>query len=122
MTDLSYPSFPVRPLLAIGLALLGLGAAAIALNRSGPDAAACATAAARVMAARDATIGAMERAGAASVPACRGLTPGQYAGAVDRADLIDYGAGLPAAPLPAQLPPPAYRARRARSELQPPHP
>jgi len=117
MTDLSYPGFPVRPLLGVGLALLGLGAAAIAVNRSGPDAAACAAAATRVMAARDATVAAMDRAGAASIPACRGLTPSEFASAVDRANLIEYGTGLPTTPLPAQLPPPAYRARRARSEL-----
>jgi len=119
MTYLSYPTFPLRPLLAVGVVLLGLGAAAIAYNESGPDLRGCTVAAARVMVARDGTIAGMEAAGPGLVPACGDLTRAQYAGALDRAYLIDYGKGLPRTPLPAQLPPPAYRALRARSALRP---
>ncbi len=72
MTDLTYPSFPRRTLVAIGVALVALSAVAIVVNRSGPDARGCAAAAAHVMAARNYSIDAMTRIGPDRVPPVTG--------------------------------------------------
>jgi len=94
VTELTYPAFPRKALLALGAAVLALSAVAVVVNRSGPDANGCAVAVARVMTARNYSIAAMKRIGAERVPDCRGLTQGEFGDAVGRAYQIEFGKRL----------------------------
>ena len=115
-TELSYPAFPKRALVAGGIALLVLMAVAFVVNRSGPSVARCARAAEHVMVARQYSVATMELAGQGSVPACRGLSDGQYVQALLDTYQIEYGKVLAKVPANYAVPPPAYRARSALSE------
>jgi hypothetical protein len=115
MTDLSYPAFPRRLFLAAGLVVLGLMAAAVVVNGSGPSVRACAHAAARVMASRNYSVAMMELAGAGSVPTCRGLSADQYGQALLDTYRIQYGRLLARSPVSYDVPPPAYKAASANS-------
>jgi hypothetical protein len=95
VTELTYPAFPRKALLALGAALVALCGVAVAVNQSGPDARGCAVAAARLMTARNYSITAMNRIGAERVPACRRLTAAEFATAVGRAYQIEFGRRLP---------------------------
>jgi hypothetical protein len=118
VTDLTYPSFPRRALVAIGAALVALCAVAIVVNRSGPDARTCAAAAEHVMAARNYSIDAMTRIGPGPVPDCHGLTAGQYGQAVADAYLIEYGRRLPSTSISGDAPPASFRALSAQAAFQ----
>lgn len=115
MTELTYPSIPRRVIAALGAALAALCAAAIVVNLSGPDVRGCAAAAGRVMAARNYSIDAMRRIGPGRLPACRGLTAGEYRQAVADAYVIEYGRRLPSVPLSRDMPPPSFRALSAQT-------
>jgi hypothetical protein len=117
MTDLRYPAFPVRALLAACAALIALMAVAVIVNRSGPSVGACKRAAERVMVARDYSAEAMELAGQRSVPACRGVSAGQYVQAVLDAYRTEYWRPLARSPADEAIPPPSYKARSAGSEF-----
>ena len=117
MTDLTYPVFPRRALVAIGAALFALCVVAIVINRSGPDMRKCAAAAEHVMAARNYSIDAMTRIGSNRVPACHGLTAGQYGEAVANAYLIEYGAAADTS-ISRDIPPASFRARSALAASQ----
>jgi hypothetical protein len=114
VTELTYPSFPRRALAAFGAVLAALSAVAIVVNKSGPDVRGCAAAAERVMAARNYSVGAMRRIGPGRVPACRGLSAGEYGQAVAYAYVIEYR-GLPDTSISRDMPPPWFRALSAQS-------
>jgi hypothetical protein len=114
-TELRYPAFPKRALMAGAAALLALMAVAFVVNRSGPSVPACARAAEHVMVARQYSVGTMERAGPGSVPACRRLSEAQYVQALLDTYQIEYGSLLAKAPNNFAVPPPSYRARSALS-------
>jgi hypothetical protein len=116
MTELRYPAFPKRALLAVGTALLALMAVAFIVNRSGPSVPACARAAERVMVARQYSLSMMELAGRGSVPACRRLSDAQYVQALLDTYQIEYGRLLAKVPNNYAVPPPSYKARSALSE------
>jgi hypothetical protein len=118
VTDLTYPSFPRKALVAVGAALFALCAVAIVVNRSGPDMRKCAAAVEHVMAARNYSIDAMTRIGPSRVPACHGLTDGQYGQAVADAYLIEYGRRLPSTSISRDIPPASFRARSALAASQ----
>lgn len=115
MTELTYPRFPVRALVAIAVALAALVPVAIALNAGGPSERACAIAAERIMAARGYPVALMELTGPGAVRACHGLSRQQYAQSLLATYLIEYGKHLPSVPLPREVPPPAFKALSARS-------
>jgi hypothetical protein len=115
VTELTYPAFPKRALVAAGAALVVLCAVAVVVNRSGPDVRACTGAAARMMSARNYSVAAMTRLGPGRVPACRGLSAGQYARAVGDAYAADYARTLPRAPASAEGPSPSFRALSAQT-------
>lgn len=116
MTELTFPAFPARALATAGAVLLALVAAAVAVNGSGPDLAACARAAAQVMSARGYSVGMMELAGPGAVGACRGLSSGQYAQALLQTYQIQYGGRLARTPVSDNMPPPSYKSLSAISE------
>lgn len=116
--ELAYPSFPWRPLLAAGAAVLALAMAAIALNGHRPDVRGCAIAAARVMAVHDYSPGLLRMTGQRAIPACRSLTSGQFEQALSDTYLIEFGGRLPSTPAFGDLPPPAFRASSARAALR----
>ena len=118
MTDLTYPSFPRKALVAVAAALFALCAVAIVVNRSGPDVRMCAAAAEHVMAARNYSIDEMTRIGPSRLPACHGLTAGQYGDAVADAYLIEYGRRLPSTSISRDIPPASFRARSALAASQ----
>ena len=91
-------------------------AVAFVVNRSEPTVQACARAAERVMVARQYSVGMMELAGRRSVPACRGLSYGQYVQALLDTYQIEYGRLLAKVPNNYAVPPPSYKARSALSE------
>jgi hypothetical protein len=115
-TELRYPAFPKRALVAGGTALLALMAVAFVVNRSSPSVQACAHAAERVMVARQFSVDMMELAGRGSVGACRGLSEAQYVQALLDTYQIEYGRLLAKVPSNYAVPPPSYRARSAMSE------
>ena len=56
--------------------------------------------------------------GPGSVPACRGLTAGQFADAVVIAYQAEYGRFLPQVPITHSLPPASYQALSAQDEVR----
>jgi hypothetical protein len=116
MTELRYPAFPKRALVAGGTVLVALMVGALLFNRSGPTVPACARAAERVMVARQYSVSMMELAGQRSVPACRGLPDAQYVQALLDTYQIEYGGLLAKVPNNYAVPPPSYKARSALSE------
>ncbi len=117
MTELTYPAFPRKALVAIGAALVALCAVALVINGSGPDERGCAIAAERVMAARNYSVFTMSRMGPDRLPACRGLTAGQYGQAVADGYRLEYGGRLPSASIARNVPPPSFRALSAQTAL-----
>jgi hypothetical protein len=115
VTELTYPAFPRKALVALGAALVALCAVAMVVNRSGPDERGCAVAAAHVMTARNYSIAAMKRIGADRVANCRGLTGGQFGRAVASAYAIEFSRRLPDASNSRDMPPASFRARSARA-------
>jgi hypothetical protein len=115
MSELTYPGFPRRAFAAFGAVLAALCAAAIVVNKSGPDVPGCAAAAERVMAARNLSVGATARLGPGRLPACRGLSAAEYRQAVADAYVIAYRHRLPDVPVSRDIPPPSFRALSARS-------
>lgn len=117
MSELSYPSFPLRAFVVMGALLAVFLAAAIVVNFSGgPRLRDCAVAAERVMVARGDSVDMMELAGPGAVRACHGLTTRQYAQALQRTYRIEYGGRLPKQPLSHDVPPSAYKALSAHSQ------
>jgi len=114
VTEATYPRFPVRGYAIAGLVALALAAGAIVVNESGPDVRRCAVAAEHAMAAHDYSVGAMRADGPGRLPACHGLSAGQYGQAVLDGYELEYRGILPRSPVPRDLPPPAYKARSAR--------
>jgi hypothetical protein len=115
VTELSYPAFPRKALLALGAAVITLCGVAVAVNQSGPDVRGCVVAAARVMTARTYSIAAMNRVGSERIPACRGLTADQFATAVERAYRIEFGQRLPDTSNSGNIPLVAFRAKSAQA-------
>ncbi len=118
MNELTYPSFPKRAFAVAGAVVLVLIAAAIVVNESGPSVPGCARAARHVMTRRDYSLDRMRLNGPGSVPACRGLTAGQFADAVVIAYQAEYGRFLPRVPITRDLPPPSYKALSAQDEAR----
>jgi hypothetical protein len=115
VTELNYPAFPRKAILAIGAALVPLCAVGVVVNQSGPDARGCAVAIARVMTARNYSIAAMKRQGPGQVPRCGGLTAAQFSSAVERAYQIEFGGQLPDAANSRDVPPASFRAKSAQA-------
>ena len=115
MTELTYPAFPRKALVALGAALATLGAVAVVINQSGPDARACSVAAAHVMTARNYSVAAMKRQGSEHVPHCRGLSAAQFGSAVERAYRIEFARRLPDASISRDIPPASFRAKSAQA-------
>ena len=115
MTELTYPAFPRKALVAFGAAIAALGAVAVVVNQSGPDARACAVGAARVMTARNYSIAAMKRQGAEHVPHCQGLTAAEFGSAVQHAYQIEFGRRLPDVSSSRNMPPASFRAKSAQA-------
>ncbi len=99
MTELTYPSFPKRAFAVAG---------AVVLVR----------AARHVMVRRDYSPDDMQLNGPGSVPACRGLTAGQFQAAVVIAYQAEYGRFRPRMSLTHNLPPPSYKALSAQDEAR----
>jgi hypothetical protein len=115
VTELTYPTFPRKALIALGAALTALGAVAVVINQNGPDARACSVAAAHVMTARNYSIAAMERQGSEHVPHCRGLSAAQFGPAVEHAYQIEFARRLPDASISRDIPPASFRAKSAQA-------
>jgi hypothetical protein len=118
MSELTYPSFPKRAFAVAGAVVLVLIVAAIVANESGPSVPGCARAARHVMATQSYSPDLMELNGPGSVPACRGLTAGQFADAVAIAYQAEYGRFLPRVSITHSLPPPSYKALSAQDEAR----
>jgi hypothetical protein len=118
MSELTYPSFPKRTFALVGAVVLVLIVAAIVRNESGPTVPGCAMAARHMMASRNYSPDLMERNGPGSVPACRGLSAGQFADAIVIAYQAEYGRFLSRVPISRSLPPPSYRALSAQDEAR----
>jgi hypothetical protein len=118
VAELTYPSFPVRALVALAAALVVLVPVAIAQNESGPSEHGCAVAAEHVMVAQGYTAAMMALIGTGPVRACRGLSRQQYAQALLDTYQIEYGRFLSRQPMPRDMPPPAVKARSARAGAQ----
>ena len=118
MTELTYPSFPKRAFAVAGAVVLVLIAAAIVANETGPSVQGCARAARHVMVRRDYSPDDMQLNGPGSVPACRGLTAGQFQAAVVIAYQAEYGRFRPRMSLTHNLPPPSYKALSAQDEAR----
>ncbi len=118
MTELTYPSFPKRVFAVAGAVVLAAIIAAIVSNESGPTVPGCARAARHVMARHDYSPDLMRLDGPASVPACRGLSAGQFADAVVIAYQAEYGRFLARVPITHSLPPPSYKALSAQDEAR----
>jgi hypothetical protein len=116
MTELSYPTFPRRLFVAAGVLVLALMAAAVVVNRSGPNVRACARAAEHVMAHQNYSVVMMELIGKGSVPVCRGLSADQYSQALLDTYRIEYGGLLARSPVNYAVPPPSVKAASAMSE------
>jgi hypothetical protein len=116
LTELSYPAFPRRMFVAAGVVVLALMAAAVVVNRSGPNVRACARAAEHVMADQNYSVAMMELIGKGSVPACRGLSADQYSRALLDTYRIEYGGLLAKSPVNYAVPPPSVKAASANSE------
>jgi len=115
VTELSYPAFPRKALVALGAALAALCGAAVVVNQSGPDPRACAVGAAHVMTARNYSIAEMKRQGTEHVPHCRGLTAAQFGSAVEHAYQIEFARRLPHASSSRNMPPASFRAKSAQA-------
>jgi len=118
MTELTYPSFPRRVFAVGGAVVLAAIVAAIVGNESGPTVPGCASAARLVMARHDYSPDLMRLDGPGSVPACRGLTAGQFTDAVVIAYQAEYGRFLPRVPITHNLPPASYKALSAQDEAR----
>jgi hypothetical protein len=115
VTELNYPAFPRKALVTLGAAVAALGAVAVVVNHSGPDARACGVAAAHVMTARNYSVAAMKRQGAEHVPHCRGLTAAEFGSAVEHAYQIEFGRRLPGGSISRDMPLASFRAKSAQA-------